>query len=230
MKNSFLENPDPFTFNRFKYLFREINDKSITRSLQYEMLKRQSFNGKVLDFGGGKNAGYVNLLGNIDYHSINIDSAMSPTWVVEVGEAFPCEGNSFEQILSMNTIEHIFNTTLVFDEFYRVLKPGGRLDICVPFLFPIHGDPDDYFRPTASWFFHKLSEHEFKSVKVKPLVIGRSSTACISAGRSKSKLQNRLALFQDYLSYQVYKLRGDSENKLNNLKSIPLAYYASGIK
>lgn len=31
-------------------------------------------------------------------------------------------------------------------EIYRILKPGGIVYINVPFIFPFHADPDDFYR------------------------------------------------------------------------------------
>jgi ubiquinone/menaquinone biosynthesis C-methylase UbiE len=52
--------------------------------------------------------------------------------------------NSFDLIVSSDTLEHFLQPAVVLGEVTRVLKGGARLIIWVPFLHPFHGD--DYFR------------------------------------------------------------------------------------
>ena len=48
----------------------------------------------------------------------------------------------------MNTLEHIDNYQNFMINVSSSLKKGGRLEGCVPFLYPFHKDPDDFFRYT----------------------------------------------------------------------------------
>jgi len=47
-------------------------------------------------------------------------------------------------------LEHVPEPQRVVDEVFRVLKPGGQAFFYVPFLYPYHESPDDYFRFTKS--------------------------------------------------------------------------------
>ncbi|MDQ6990589.1 MAG: class I SAM-dependent methyltransferase [Mariprofundaceae bacterium] len=47
-------------------------------------------------------------------------------------------------------LEHVPEPQRVVDEVYRALKPGGQAFFYVPFLYPYHESPDDYFRFTKS--------------------------------------------------------------------------------
>jgi len=47
-------------------------------------------------------------------------------------------------------LEHVPEPHRVVDEVYRVLKTGGTAFFYVPFLYPYHESPDDYFRFTKS--------------------------------------------------------------------------------
>ena len=167
---------------RYRRLFRSEARVSITRALQYEALAAAPISGDVLDVGGGQRAGYRKLVRCDRYDSVNINSRMEPTWVVGVGERFPVEEDRYDVVLSMNTLEHVFDARFLISEMFRALRAGGQLVCAAPFLFPIHGAPDDFFRPSPSWYFHCLSNIGFKDVVVKPLVWGPFSTGYICSG------------------------------------------------
>ena len=45
-------------------------------------------------------------------------------------------------------MEHTTEPWLILPEFRRVLRPGGHIILSVPFLYYLHGVPNDYFRFT----------------------------------------------------------------------------------
>ena len=54
--------------------------------------------------------------------------------------------NSVDCVVTISTLEHVRYPTKVVAEVYRILKPGGFVYINVPFMFPFHADPDDFYR------------------------------------------------------------------------------------
>ena len=170
------------SFKRYKSLFLNGNGESITRALQYEQLRRKTFFGKMLDFGGGEKAKYRPLLSVESCESMNIDPAMAPTWVTGVGEPLPCPDAQYDTVLSLNTFEHIYDVQPVIREIRRVLKPGGEFVCALPFLYPVHAHPDDFFRPTASWWVRTLSDAGFADIRITPLLWGPFSTGAVCSG------------------------------------------------
>ena len=193
--------------SRYRRLSKRIKRMSLTRALQYEALGRQPPRGKVLDVGGGEFVGYRELLICEEYKSINIDPKAGATWTINIDQRFPCPDESFDSILSMNTLEHVFNTDFLLAEMYRVLKPSGTLVAAVPFLYPIHAHPDDFFRPTPSWFFKSLGLVGFQSVVVNPLVWGPFSTGVVCSGAPGpfKLLRRRLAMLMDIFYLGIRK-------------------------
>jgi hypothetical protein len=46
-------------------------------------------------------------------------------------------------------MEHTPDPWRILPEFRRLLRPGGHVILSVPFIYHLHGAPDDYFRFTS---------------------------------------------------------------------------------
>jgi len=66
----------------------------------------------------------------------------------------PFVDNSFDTVLCISVLEHLTEPSRAVVEMQRVLKPGGTIIISVPFLFPIHESPNDYWRFTKYGLQH----------------------------------------------------------------------------
>lgn len=169
------------SFERWRNLFLGRKGVSVLRALQYEMLACEEFPGRLLDFGGGEKVSYRDLLKTEAYHAVNIDPAIVPTWLVAEGAEIPVADAFFDCALSMNTLEHIFEPRFCLREIGRVLKSGGRFVAAVPFLFPVHGHPDDFFRPTPGWWREALSDAGFEKVEIFPMFWGPFTTGAVTS-------------------------------------------------
>jgi len=162
------------TWRRYVQIFWRNSRISIFRSMEYEALSRHVYRGRVLDFGGGRRAQYYEQLQAwlVDgvYESANIDPAMEPTYLVTPDGRLPVESGTFDMVVSINTLEHVYGIEQALDELLRVVKPGGRLMLAVPFLYRVHGCPDDFNRPTASWWRETLSRKGVVEMEVSPMV------------------------------------------------------------
>ncbi|GAA2533785.1 class I SAM-dependent methyltransferase [Mycolicibacterium diernhoferi] len=58
------------------------------------------------------------------------------------------ENESFDVVVLSDVLEHIAEPSNLLSEISRILKPGGRLILNVPFLYQLHETPHDYFRYT----------------------------------------------------------------------------------
>ena len=63
-------------------------------------------------------------------------------------EEIPLRSGSIDRILCIVVLEHTRNPKRVLAEFARVMKPGARLHLVVPFLWEEHQEPHDYHRFT----------------------------------------------------------------------------------
>lgn len=80
----------------------------------------------------------------------------------------PFPDQSFEQIVTSEVIEHLHTPTKAVQEMARVLKPGGRLILTAPFVYPLHEGPHDYQRFTE-YGFALLLQPYFDNVEIRPL-------------------------------------------------------------
>lgn len=197
------------TMDRLKKLFR--GNRSVLRELQYEMLGQTDTSGYILDFGGGDNADYRNLLKCSKYDSINIDPGIKPTWVVGIDEKLPCPAAAYDKIVSMNTFEHIYNARLALEQVTTALKPGGTLIFAVPYLFRIHGHPDDYNRFTISWWSKTLEQLGYEDIKIYINSWGPYSTGLFMSSYAVPfrKLFAKAALLLDILYARHAKSRDE---------------------
>lgn len=102
--------------------------------------------GRALDLGGGVGQ-LAAPLGRLGYVYTNVDvSPSGPAAVRGDAERLPFGGDSFDLVVSSDTLEHFRDPFAAVAEVRRVLKPDGLFVVWVPFLHPFHGD--DYFRYT----------------------------------------------------------------------------------
>jgi SAM-dependent methyltransferase len=149
---------------------------SLLRSLEYESIEGLRLTEMVLDVGGGQRNSYVHLLrieGTLE--TVNIDPSMQPTYLADLNGPLPIASDRFDHLISLNTLEHIANDRNALREMCRVLKPGGAARIIVPFLYRVHGSPNDYHRHTASAWTQMLTEAGFApdTIRIEPLGFGR---------------------------------------------------------
>ncbi len=146
---------------------------SILRSEEYKRLSNLVLDGAILDIGGSKRSGYHELIkGNHIITTVNINPEHECDLVFDIQEKFPLEDEKYDSIISLNVFEHIYNFHNAFSESSRVLKTGGKFIISTPFMFNIHGSPDDYFRYTKSALVRILKENGFADIEIKELGFG----------------------------------------------------------
>ncbi len=157
-----------------------LSQHSLLRTLEYEAIAGLRLRGLTLDVGGGNKNTYHNLLhieGRIE--TINIDPSVAPTHVLDLNEPLPLSDGTYDNVISLNTFEHILDDRMAISESLRVLRPGGEFHFLVPFLFKVHGAPFDYHRHTAQWWERFLIGLGVRPEElcIEPLVWDARSTA-----------------------------------------------------
>ena len=99
--------------------------------------------------------------------NLNIQSAVEPDVEADV-EGVPIADDSVDNVICTEVLEHVVDPSSVIREAYRVLRDGGCSVISMPFLFPVHGDPQDYQRFTGFKLEHLLEQAGFDTIEVRP--------------------------------------------------------------
>lgn len=116
--------------------------QSVGRCLQNRILSELTLSGRVLDVGGGRKAAYNRLIrSEIPIETLNINPNQEPTHLVSAEVPFPFDHESFDAVISVDTMEHVYDDQRMIREIIRVVKVGGVVHIIVPFFYPVHGSP-----------------------------------------------------------------------------------------
>lgn len=134
-----------------------------------EMVSSLANGSLVLDLGGNKinKRGQFNIE-NYDLRVIyaNLSTIKCPD-VQSDAALLPFANDCFDVIICSELLEHVQDPPSVLSETYRVLRKGGILLICAPFLYQIHGDPYDFGRYTDYYWQNHLDEIGFKNIEIK---------------------------------------------------------------
>ena len=77
---------------------------------------------------------------------VDIEAGPGVDLVADAHNMTEVDDNSVDCVVTISTLEHVRYPQKVVAEIHRILKPGGIVYINVPFMFPFHADPDDYYR------------------------------------------------------------------------------------
>jgi SAM-dependent methyltransferase len=85
------------------------------------------------------------------------------------GVRLPIGAEVADQVLLTEVLEHCPEPSLVLAEVARVLRPGGRLLLTVPFLWPLHDAPYDEWRYTPFALQRLLAAAGFIDVDLRAM-------------------------------------------------------------
>jgi SAM-dependent methyltransferase len=85
------------------------------------------------------------------------------------GLGAPVRDASATAVLLTEVLEHCPDPSLVVAEAFRMLRPGGRLLVTVPFVWPVHNAPWDFQRLTAFSLEALLAGAGFDAITIEPL-------------------------------------------------------------
>jgi SAM-dependent methyltransferase len=129
--------------------------------------------GKTLDVGCGSKP-YESLYAAREYIGLEYDTpenrAGKKADFFYDGEIFPFQVGSFDSVVANEVFEHVFNPDRFLDEVHRVLKPGGRLLMTMPFVWDEHEQPHDYARYSSFGIRYLVEKHGFEIVEQRKSV------------------------------------------------------------
>lgn len=84
--------------------------------------------------------------------------------IVADASELPFSNESVDMVISEVTLEHVPEASKAIAEITRIVKTGGYVYIAVPFVFPFHPSPGDYYRWTPEGV--KESFKEFRLLEL----------------------------------------------------------------
>lgn len=146
---------------------------TLLRIAEHEALSRVTLSGKVVDLGGDANGAYLaHLRGTFTLTSVNLDESTKPDVIHDLEKPLPLTSGEFDAALLVNVLEHVYEYRQLLSEAVRVVKHGGVIVVVVPFLFPIHPDPNDYWRFSAQTLTKEFDRLGLSDVRIDPLGSG----------------------------------------------------------
>lgn len=143
---------------------------SLYRQITYSALRGIALPGKVLDLGGSRKSGYHELFrGSPQFTVANIDESYGYDLKFDVQERFPVADASYDHVVALNLLEHLYAPMTTLAESLRVMKPGGTFVSATPFLVQVHGCPYDFYRYTDTALRRMVTEMGFAVERVEPM-------------------------------------------------------------
>lgn len=120
--------------------------------------------GNLLDLGCGESP-YFNLFKPKANRYIRTDwtdslHKLDGIQVYSSALNLPFKRETFDTVLCAEVLEHAFSPERVIEEIIFVLRKGGTAIVTTPFLFWIHEEPYDHFRPTKFFFQQAAGKYD----------------------------------------------------------------------
>jgi ubiquinone/menaquinone biosynthesis C-methylase UbiE len=156
--------------NFFHSLSKKYSRKNLYEWLDSEIehLNASKEDLAILNVGsGGEIYNHINTIGNCRILQIDNDPARNPDIVTNVCEMPMFDDGTFDAVFMMEVLEHVTEPQNALDEVFRVLKPGGVLVLSVPFIFPLHDEPYDFYRFTKGGLAYLLRRYTVEIIRAR---------------------------------------------------------------
>ena len=146
--------------------------KNISRKNLHKLIKNElkNFNNdkiKVVNIGsGGITENFLRSFKNIDLKSIDINKSRNPDFVEDITKLESFKKLNFipDVICCFEVLEHIKSPEEAVNNLFKLSDSKTKILVSVPFNFPIHDEPNDYFRFTKYGIKHLFKE--FSTIQI----------------------------------------------------------------
>ncbi len=87
----------------------------------------------------------------------------------DLSQEIPLTDESVDTVILSDVLEHISRPKYLLKEIHRILTPKGALLLNVPFLYPEHEKPHDYFRYTEFFYRDMAREQGYELAALKKI-------------------------------------------------------------
>ena len=120
----------------------------------------------IIDVGCGHKP-YRDLFEASYYVGIDYGTAGATADLLGDAMCLPIGSAVADIVFTSQVIEHVSNPGRMIAECSRILKPGGYLILTGPFFWPLHEEPNDFFRFTKYGFAHHLANAGFSTWDIR---------------------------------------------------------------
>ncbi len=150
---------------------------TILRESEHQALAGFPLSGKVIDLGGDTRSQYSKLFkGTFTIETVNMDPKTKPDFMADLEQPLPVPSGAYDAVLLINVLEHIFEYRQLLGEGARILAPGGKVIIIVPYMFPYHPSPGDFHRYSKDALERALTLAGFDDIDIRALGTGVFAT------------------------------------------------------
>jgi len=182
MKNIELWRPSKFIYRKNKLMgSRDPKEVGISSRLMadivaahYDQHLKQHVGGKLVDLGCGKvplYAAYRDL--STSWVCVDWGKALQENiyldYECDLGQPLPFASGEFNTVILSDVLEHLSKPESLWYEMARILTPGGKVIMNVPFYYCIHAAPFDFFRYTEYALQYFAQSAGFTVVLLKPM-------------------------------------------------------------
>jgi SAM-dependent methyltransferase len=177
----------PISYSSKNWLILELNNEEVRKRLP-------DIRGVVYDLGCGIRPYERDILSVADRY-IGVDwsntlHALRADIVADLNEPLPIEDQVADTVVSFQVLEHLREPCGMLSEAFRILRPGGRMVLSVPFQWQVHEAPHDYFRYTRYGLEYMLGKSGFIDVSVDE-VCGFFGTWVLKLNYQTARMTNR---------------------------------------
>jgi ubiquinone/menaquinone biosynthesis C-methylase UbiE len=195
-----VSNTPPIGFvGKLKFYGRMLLDLQILTIYRHIKQQLPIYSGNVLDIGCGQSP-YKFLLDSsaTQYYGIDIvdadkfdykNSDITPF----NGEDIPFEDGKFNAVICTEVLEHVQHYQKLINEMYRVMQPGAKAIVTIPWSARYHYAPYDFFRYTPS--------------SLKTMFAAFSKAEIVNRGTDIPNIANKVIVlwFRNLLPSQAWK-------------------------
>jgi SAM-dependent methyltransferase len=125
-----------------RFIYADHNSSKAVKNNLNSLLKQIDTGHVGLNIGSGNTSLHPQMM--------NLDIFAGPhVHCVASAENLPFANDSFDIIVTQETLEHVANPFKAMEEIARVIKLGGLLYCQLPFIIGFHPGPQDYWRFTT---------------------------------------------------------------------------------
>ena len=208
----------------------------ISRKKLDECISKYESDGKTLEIGSWGEPSYSRFF--LNRVGMDIKGGKGVDLVASAYD-IPFEDNSFEIVLCLSVLEHLEDPKKALREMHRVLKPNGTILVSVPFMFPIHESPNDFWRFTK-YGLKKLFEKGWEIIEIKAETNTTEFLAVIlqRLGYQTNMRLNKISklfifIFARLIEFSPNMFKevfGDIRKKNKELEAFTSAFFLSAIK